>query len=45
VLTPVFTTLGRERLDPTPVSHNGFFHRIEDVAAGEGRVYSIAHRP
>ena len=42
VLTPVFTTLGRERLDPTPVSHNGFFHRIEDVVAGEGRVYSIA---
>ncbi len=41
VLTPVFTTLGEEHLDPTPVAQNGFFHRVENVAPGEGRVYAV----
>jgi hypothetical protein len=40
VLQPVFSTLGEARLDPAAVRHNGFFHRIEDVAPGEGRVYA-----
>ncbi len=40
-LTPVFSTLGPETLDPAPVGHNGYFHRLEDVAAGEGRVYVL----
>lgn len=42
ILTPVFTTLGEGHLDPTPVTHNGFFHRIETLAPGEGRVYASA---
>jgi hypothetical protein len=37
----VFSTLGAEALAPTPVGHNGYFHRLEDVAAGEGRVYVV----
>ena len=41
VLMPVFSTLGADALDPTPVRHNGYFHRLEDVAAGEGRVYVV----
>jgi len=41
MLRPVFSTLGADALDPTPVGHNGYFHRLEDVAAGEGRVYVI----
>jgi hypothetical protein len=43
VLTPIFTTLGPDRLDPTTARHNGYFHRIENLAAGEGRVYRIDH--
>jgi len=43
-LRPVFSTLGADALDPTPVEHNGYFHRIEDVGAGEGRVYVIEAR-
>jgi hypothetical protein len=42
VLRPVFSTLGRERLDRATVSHNGYFHRLENVAPGEGRVYLVA---
>jgi hypothetical protein len=45
VLRPVFSTLGTEQLETAPVSHNGFFHRIEDVAAGEGRAYAIERQP
>lgn len=41
VLTPIFTTLGADHLDPTRVRHNGYFHRIEHLAPGEGRVYRI----
>ncbi len=41
VLTPIFSTLGPASLDPEPVTHNGLFHRIDDVAAGEGRVYRL----
>ncbi len=43
-LTPVFSTLGADALDPGPVGHNGYVHRLEDVAAGEGRVYVIEAR-
>lgn len=38
VLVPVFTTTDRP-LDEQPVTHNGHFHRIEDLAPGEGRIY------
>jgi hypothetical protein len=41
ILMPVFSTRGYETLDPTPVAHNGYFHRLEGVAAGEGRVYVV----
>ncbi len=41
VLTPVFSTLGAEALEQGRVVHNGYFHRLEDVCAGEGRVYVI----
>ncbi|MFU8840687.1 MAG: hypothetical protein ACNA8R_08165, partial [Nitriliruptoraceae bacterium] len=40
-LTPVFSTLGPDALEASPVRHNGSFHRLADVAAGEGRVYVI----
>jgi hypothetical protein len=42
VLTPVFTTLGARCLEPTPVTHNGFHHRVGSMAAGEGRVYAVS---
>ena len=38
-LKPVFTTLGAEHLDTSAVISNGFFHRIENLEPGEGRVY------
>ena len=41
VLKPIFTTLGEGQLDDRPARHNGFFHRIENIAPGEGRVYVI----
>jgi hypothetical protein len=40
-LKPLFTTLGAERLDESTVVSNGFFHRIENLEPGEGRVYVI----
>ena len=43
-LTPVFSTLGPEALDPRPVCHNGYFHRLEDVAPGEGRIFVSERR-
>ena len=43
-LVPVFSTLGDEYLDRDPVTNNGFFHRIENVAPGEGRVYAVHRR-
>lgn len=45
VLVPVFSTLGDDTLDPTPVGHNGYVHRLEDVVAGEGRVLRIEPGP
>jgi hypothetical protein len=41
VLEPVFSTLGADGLDRTPIAHNGAFHRIEGLAPGEGRVYTV----
>ncbi len=41
VLRPLFTTLGAERLDDSTVASNGFFHRIENLEPGEGRVYTV----
>ncbi len=41
VLRPVFSTLGEGQLDERPAHHNGFFHRVEGVAPGEGRVYVL----
>ncbi|MCC5947450.1 MAG: hypothetical protein JJT89_03250 [Nitriliruptoraceae bacterium] len=43
-LVPIFSTLGSDALDPTPVGHNGYVHRLEDVAPGEGRIYVIETR-
>ena len=40
-LNPIFTTLGAEHLDPSTVTSNGFFHRIENLVPGEGRVYLV----
>jgi len=42
-LTPVYTTLGSNQLNDTVVVHNGFFHRIENLAPGEGRAYSVVN--
>ena len=39
-LVPVFST-GKTVSDTGIVTHNGFFHRIANVAAGEGRVYRL----
>jgi hypothetical protein len=44
VLLPVFSTLGPDALEATPVRHNGYFHRLEDIAAGEGRAYVVDTR-
>ena len=41
LLTPVFSTLGAAALEATRVAHNGYFHRLEGLAAGEGRVYVV----
>jgi hypothetical protein len=43
-LEAVFSTLGDEGLDGDVVVHNGYFHRVENVAPGEGRVYAISGR-
>lgn len=44
-LVPVFSTLGDDALASTPsANHNGFFHRIEDIGQGEGRVYRVNRR-
>ena len=40
-LTGVFSTLGAAAPDTTPVAHNGYFHRLEGLEAGEGRVYVV----
>ena len=41
VLVPRFSTLGDEQLPAEPVRHNGFFHRVDSIAPGEGRAYAI----
>ena len=43
-LEAVFSTLGDEGLGRDVVMHNGYFHRLENVAPGEGRVYAISGR-
>ena len=40
-LNPAFTTLGSDHLDMSPVTSNGFFHRVENLEPGEGRVYLV----
>ncbi|MDJ0790486.1 MAG: hypothetical protein QNJ71_01185 [Acidimicrobiia bacterium] len=40
VLVPIFSTIG-EHLGADRIHHNGFFHRIDDIAPGEGRVYAV----
>jgi hypothetical protein len=40
-LKPIFTTLGGEHLDRSAVTSNGFFHRVNNLAPGEGRVYRV----
>lgn len=44
VLTAVFSTRGLRRGRDEILRHNGFFHRLEDMAPGEGRVYRIDSR-
>jgi hypothetical protein len=41
LLTTVFSTRGVDHVRGEVVRHNGFFHRIENVGPGEGRVYRI----
>jgi hypothetical protein len=40
-LKPIFTTRGAEHLDTSVVTSNGYFHRVENLSPGEGRVYLI----
>lgn len=40
-LTAVFSTRGSEYVQGEVIRHNGFFHRVESVAPGEGRAYRI----
>ncbi len=41
VLTAVFSTRGAEHLHGETLRYNGFFHRLENLAPGEGRAYRI----
>ncbi len=40
-LVEVFSTAGDHEHRGVPVTHNGFFHRVDNVAPGEGRAYRI----
>jgi hypothetical protein len=40
-LAPVFSTGGADRLPGETLRHSGFFHRLENLAPGEGRAYRI----
>ena len=40
-LTAVFSTRGAEHVHGEILRHNGFFHRLENLAPGEGRAYRI----
>jgi len=41
MLTVVFSTRGAEPARDEILRHNGFFHRLENLAPGEGRVYRV----
>ncbi len=41
VLTPVFSTRDAEPLPEEILRHNGFFHRVANIAPGEGRAFRI----
>jgi hypothetical protein len=43
-LVPVYSTQGSGNLRSAPVAHNGYFHRIENLAPGEGRAYAVHRR-
>ncbi|MEN8114470.1 MAG: hypothetical protein ABFS21_08775 [Actinomycetota bacterium] len=45
VLTPVFSTRGAEHLPGETLRHNGFFHRLDNLAPGEGRAFRITVPP
>ncbi len=40
-LEPVFSTRGADHLPGETLRHSGFFHRLENLAPGEGRAYRI----
>ncbi|MEA2009366.1 MAG: hypothetical protein U9N78_01535 [Actinomycetota bacterium] len=40
-LEPVFSTRGNDQLPRDILRHGGFFHRLENLAPGEGRAYRI----
>ena len=40
-LAPVFSTRGTDHLPTETLRHGGFFHRLENLAPGEGRAYRI----
>ena len=41
VLNEEFSTAGPVSEEDRALRHNGFFHRIENLAPGEGRVYRV----
>jgi len=41
VLTAVFSTRGAEHLHGETLRYNGFFHRLDNLAPGEGRAYRV----
>jgi len=40
-LEPLFSTMGDNHLQPEALTHNGFFHRLGNLAPGEARAYLI----
>jgi len=40
-LAPVFSTKGADHLSAEILRHGGFFHRLENLAPGEGRAYRV----
>ena len=42
VLVPLFSTHGNDHLPREPILHNGFFHRIPNLAPGEAQAFRIA---
>lgn len=41
LVTAVFSTRGVDHVRGEILRHNGFFHRVENLAPGEGRVYRV----